>query len=270
MLPILVVGAGPAGVAAAVQLRRLGLPVRLWDRAGRAGGLVAEAWRVENHPLLPPTPGPAVAGRIAAHLERYDIPVEALELRALRRAEAGWIADSEGASLAASEVVLAWGTEEIPLMLPSGVAVASRSARTLLAAGAPSRALVVGGGEAAFDQALTLADAGVDVLIAVRDRVRARGLLAAAVTAHPHITLRAGVQVIGEGGLLSDGTVVEGPIVVAVGRRARACPGVLVGQDGLTVIGDAARGSLGQMGAAVGDGLMAAGAIARRWESCGS
>ena len=75
---LLVVGAGPAGVAAAAQAARLGLEVRIIDRAGRAGGLVANGFLVENYPgLEAPVPGAELARRLGEHLARYGLAVDA-------------------------------------------------------------------------------------------------------------------------------------------------------------------------------------------------
>jgi thioredoxin reductase len=73
---VAVVGAGPAGCAAAVQCRRFGLRVVLFDAHGEAGGLIANAFRVENHPGISPCAGTSVARSLQDHLARWEIPVE--------------------------------------------------------------------------------------------------------------------------------------------------------------------------------------------------
>ena len=50
---VAIVGAGPAGVTAAVQLRRYGISPLLFDKKGDAGGLIENAYTIENYPLLP-------------------------------------------------------------------------------------------------------------------------------------------------------------------------------------------------------------------------
>lgn len=49
MNDVLVIGAGPAGLAAALQLQRFRLTTRLFERS-RPGGLLWNANRVENYP----------------------------------------------------------------------------------------------------------------------------------------------------------------------------------------------------------------------------
>ena len=57
---VLIVGAGPAGLAAAMQLRRYGLNPLVFERA-KVGGLLWNANLVENYPGFPAgLPGPAL------------------------------------------------------------------------------------------------------------------------------------------------------------------------------------------------------------------
>ncbi|MCK4305944.1 MAG: FAD-dependent oxidoreductase, partial [Candidatus Eisenbacteria sp.] len=72
---IAIIGAGPAGCAAAVQCKRLGISPLLVDRTGNAGGSIANAHLIENYPGLDPLPGPEFAQRLAAHLARHGIPI---------------------------------------------------------------------------------------------------------------------------------------------------------------------------------------------------
>jgi len=51
-LSLAILGAGPAGVAAAIQAKRLGLDPFLIDKQGKAGGLTANAYLIENYPGL--------------------------------------------------------------------------------------------------------------------------------------------------------------------------------------------------------------------------
>ena len=57
---VVIIGAGPAGITAAIQLKRYGIPFVLMEK-NRAGGLLWNANLVENYPGFPagvsgPTP----------------------------------------------------------------------------------------------------------------------------------------------------------------------------------------------------------------------
>lgn len=280
----MVVGAGPAGCAAAVQCRRLGVEALLCDRTGEAGGLVENAWLVENLPALAePLPGPALARHLRRSLEREGIAVEPATLRALAPAEGGFLLGGPGLDVLCRAVVLAVGTDPLPLGV-SGEAEA-RGERLFYDACSLScrwpgarRVAVVGAGEAACDMALSLAAGGAEVVLATRGRgPRACRPLLARLAAEARVRRLAGaccraVEMEEDGVCLRlDGAEdlrVEA-VLVAVGRRsvarpflealgAEPGPSVATGRTGLLVAGDARLGGLGQVGIALGDGLLAA------------
>ncbi len=49
---VIIIGAGPAGLAAAIQLQRQGIPALILER-GQIGGLLNNAYWVENYPGFP-------------------------------------------------------------------------------------------------------------------------------------------------------------------------------------------------------------------------
>jgi thioredoxin reductase (NADPH) len=289
---VLVVGAGPAGVAAAAQAARLGLKARIIDRTGAAGGLVANGFLVENYPGLAATSGEALAALLADHLSRFDLAVERREARDLVNDDGVWIVTADRDEIAARAVVLAVGTRPRPLGAPGEAQAQDRvfyEVRDLLAAlPRPSHVVVVGGGEASLDYALTLAARGATVTLLARgSALRASGRLVEAVSRAQSIEIRleAGARRI----VPSDGAVAievaypdgarflaADAVLVAVGRTPALTPlfpecghgrpqgrQIEVSPD-LFVCGDARLGGLGQIGIAVGDGLEAAGIIARR------
>ncbi|MFO8073040.1 MAG: NAD(P)/FAD-dependent oxidoreductase [Polyangia bacterium] len=283
---ILIVGAGPAGCSAAVQCARLGVRPVLIDRSGAAGGLVAGAWLVENYPGPEhPLRGADFAVRLAEHLARFDVSVERSELARIEPEGDRWIARTERGELRARCALVCTGTEPLPLRVGGLEKTADRvfrGARELLEEfPRPRRAAVIGGGEAAFDGALALAEAGAEVSVLVRaDRPRAGGRLAELLSREPRARLRTRCRVrrlepVAGGAAL----YVETPageellevdaLLAALGRRAalgRLVPALrgeggplpLEPRLGLLVCGDARLGSLGQAGIAVGDGLQAA------------
>jgi thioredoxin reductase len=276
---IVIVGAGPGGCAAAVQCARLGVAPLLLDRTGEAGGLVANAWSMENYPGLEPLDGGAYVSRLRAHLERFGLHVEAGDVSAVKRSDSGILLDTDRGPIETKVAILAPGTLPRRLELP-GAEELSYEVRELLDR-KPERAVVVGGGEMAFDYSLSLARAGAGVEVLVRaSAARARGRLAEFVAREPKISLRPETELLAvarrdtglvltvTSGGLRDEIACDG-VVVAIGRRS-GLEGLTAGLDlsptgmistrvpGLFVIGDARLGSLGQAGIAVGDGLQAA------------
>lgn len=285
--PIVIIGAGPAGCAAAVQCKRLGIAPLLMDQTGRAGGLVANGFCVENYPGLQPTDGPGFARLMGAHLERFQIPVERAQVTGVEPSAGQHIVRGDFGRVTAEVVLLATGTVPLHLELP-GVAQAEGrmlfyEVRELLASreSSPDRVGIIGGGEAALDYALTLSSRGSRVTLFVRGPdLRAAGRLVELAAASPGIqiqfqttpravTLRADgieLELNQEGRLFA---FAADAALAAIGRRpvvrelvrgldVTPCKGVSTHLPGLFVAGDARSGSLGQAGMAVGDGLAAA------------
>jgi thioredoxin reductase len=193
-------------------------------------------------------------------------------------------------SLDARVVVLAPGTRPCALGIPgeaelTGSAVFHEVRDLLSVLPRPREVIVVGGGEAALDYALTLCAAGAAVRILVRGaRPCAAARLAEVVAARKTIEVRTGVLptlirrtesgIRLEVGGADPAAFAADALLVAVGRESRVDE-ILTGPprgDGelapagfpdLYVVGDARLGRLGQAGIAVGDGLAAAMRAAR-------
>ncbi len=194
---VAIVGAGPAGCAAAIQCRRLGLSVMVLDRSGEAGGLIKNAWSIENEPATGGVvSGPDYVLRLVATMDRFGIAVTQGSVESVH---SRFKLEGDFGTLAARAVILATGTA--PRMAGidgeadlAGDALFYEVAPAL--ARNPSSALVVGGGEAAFDYALSLADSGAEVTVAVRNQHhKANELLAKAVALAPLITVLLGTSV---------------------------------------------------------------------------
>jgi alkyl hydroperoxide reductase subunit F len=71
---VTVVGAGPAGIAAAIYAARKGLNVTMI--ADRIGGQVKDTVGIENLISVPKTTGPELTGNMQAHLSDYDITIK--------------------------------------------------------------------------------------------------------------------------------------------------------------------------------------------------
>ncbi|OGR07652.1 MAG: hypothetical protein A2341_21680 [Deltaproteobacteria bacterium RIFOXYB12_FULL_58_9] len=278
---VAIIGAGPAGVAAAITCKRLGVEPLLLDASGTAGGLVANAFLVENYPGTPPTPGPKLADLLQTHLARIHVDVLRARACAIVRQVAGWRIDLEGEEATHCQaVIVAVGT--VPKTLGGKPNIhAFHDVRHLLSRHpTPSRVVVVGGGEAACDYSLTLAGTGAEVHLLVRgSALRAGPWLLERVTQepsiliHPHCTAHSIEQVGDQVRVqVEDRHIFADTLLVAIGRRSAAppllhCAGVQNDEisypDGLYVVGDARAGSLGQIGIAVGDGMWAATSAAR-------
>lgn len=191
---ILVIGAGPAGLATSACLRREGLPHVVVEREAA----VASAWRrgydrlhlhtTKRHSALPFAPWPEDApeypsrDEVVAYLERYAAahgvaPRLGVTVQRLRRRGAGFEVETDRGPLAPRFVVVATGYNGAPNRPPlPGLAsfdgpVVHTSQYRNAAPYAGRRTLVVGCGNSGAEIALDLAEHGVDVTMVVRGPV---------------------------------------------------------------------------------------------------
>jgi putative flavoprotein involved in K+ transport len=182
-LPVLVVGAGPAGLAVAASLRRRGVEPLLVDR----GSAVGDTWRARYDRLHLHTPRvqsalpglriPRSAGRwvsrddMVRYLADYAVhhglqPRFGTEVRRLERDGDGWTADTGSTLIRARQVVLASDYNREPVV-PDWPGVDSFAGKLLHASEyanptpfAGKDVLVVGAGNTGAEIAADLAEGG--------------------------------------------------------------------------------------------------------------
>ena len=191
----IIVGAGPAGLACAVTMRAAGLDVIVVEKADSVGSV----WRRHydrlhlhtdrKHSGLPGMDMPQTyplyptRGQLVEYLEsyaaRFDIrPVFNATASRIRRVGTQWRVELAQGSISAPVVVIATGIADAPYRpswpgteLYQGSVVHSSEYRNP-APYAGKRVLVVGFGNSGGEIALDLANAGVDVTLAVRGPVQ--------------------------------------------------------------------------------------------------
>lgn len=173
-IPVLIAGAGPAGLAASIQARR-DLLAHLVIGREQPGGLVSAAWRIDNLPGFPGgVTGEALARRLAKQAASLDLPVtlDAVE-EITRDGELFEARLASGKSVAARAVILATGTHPRPWTVPGAddarqSGLLHRDARTLPGALEGMSVAVVGGGDAALDTALSVHERKGRAVVLVR------------------------------------------------------------------------------------------------------
>lgn len=289
---VAVIGAGPAGIATAVQLKRSGFESLLFEKRA-AGGLLRNAHWVENYPGFPNgISGPALAAHMNTHLDVLNIPILSEEVVQLDFDENKTIFKIlTGANeYVASRVVVASGTSPCRLRQAEGLAGhlerkvfyevdAIRDAEN-------KHVVIVGAGDAAFDYALNLASTASNrITIIYRGvEIKALPLLRAKVQKTSNITLldQSEIVTIGEGEedklrlevqISGRQTVIACDYVLAaVGREAEKyyyshrlmdLEEELIARDLLLPVGDVTNGLFRQASIAVGNGVEAAMRVCR-------
>lgn len=284
---VIIVGAGPAGLAAALQLRRYGRGVRLFEGA-RPGGLLWNANRVENYPGFPGgVTGPDLVRAFLAQVAACDVTVTPETVLELTWQDGLFRARTPAGIYRGRAAVVASGTRSRPLTgftIPEALRkrVAYEVAGLLDLIG--KQVVIVGAGDAAFDYALNLGRQNSVIILNRGDQVKCLPLLWERARACPAITYRPGTAVVRlavrpESGMTVECSSPRGPLALpadhligAVGRDPHPdfVSASLLGQSSelehrgiLHFVGDVKNGIFRQTAIAVGDGIRAGMRIAQ-------
>jgi alkyl hydroperoxide reductase subunit F len=207
----LVVGGGPAGVAAAIYAARKGIRTGLV--AERFGGQVLDTVAIENFVSVPHTAGPKLATALEEHVTKYD--VERILTRravALRPAEPGGpflrVELDGGRTLSARTVVLATGARWRQLGVPGEEEYRNKGVTFCPHCDGPlfrgKRVVVIGGGNSGVEAAIDLAGVVAHVtLLEFDDGLRADDVLQRKLRSLPNVDVLVSArttEVLGAGG----------------------------------------------------------------------
>ena len=167
-----VIGAGPAGMAAAVHAVRRGLKTVLFE-ANKPGGQALAANWIEDYPGFPEgLTGPDLMTRFYAQVEAHTTSIQRERVTAIESGAEGFRIRTTSSETNARTVILATGLVPKQLGVPGEHSLIDRrifayaDPRSIPHAG--KRVLIVGSGDAAFDQALNYARQAAHVSIAIR------------------------------------------------------------------------------------------------------
>ena len=286
---VLIIGAGPAGIAAGIQLKRYGLEPILLERA-EIGGLLKNANLVENYPGFPGgIPGPALVQLLKRQLMDFSLQVRREEVTKVDLEKGHYfLVKTEKNGYYSRNVVVASGTKprrfkefEIPAEIEERIFY---EVYPLL--GVSEREIViVGAGDAAFDYGLNLSRKNRITILNRGQRIKCLPLLWEKAQAEPQIeyfekTAITSIKPHPTVGMILECTTLDGPItfqadflVGAIGRepaldflseQVSALAASLEQQGLLYFIGDVKNDIYRQTSISVGDGVRAAMQIYRK------
>ncbi|MBI4337291.1 MAG: FAD-dependent oxidoreductase [Chloroflexi bacterium] len=290
---LIIVGGGAAGLTAALFAARYGLKTLLLERT-IPGGQIVNAETVENFPgLAGGVSGPDLAAQLQEQAMNSGAEVRLAEATALRVVPPLLMMDTGEGTFAAKAVVLAGGSSLRSLGIPGEAELTGKGVSHCATCDGPMFAgetvVVVGGGDSALDEALTLAQyAKKVVLIHRRDSLRGQRVLQGRVLSSPRIEVCWNTEVtavLGEEQVralslrhLPDGAATQLPVTgvfIYVGLEPNTAwlrgvlpldnaghipvdPWMQTPLPGVFAAGDIRQGSAAQLVSAAGDGATAA------------
>lgn len=279
---VIIIGGGPAGIAAAIQLKRYGLDPLIFESKA-LGGLLRNANLVENYPGFPGgISGLKLVSLLSQQVTDFGLRVTYAEVVRLDYAAGAFQVETNQGAYAARFVVVASGTRPHPYRgadIPGEVQSKVLYEIYPLIGQGGLEIVILGAGDAAFDYALNLAQRNQVAILNRGETIKCLPLLWERVQLEPKISYFdnitiSNIKVDPPAGMRLECSHPAGPrsfhadyLVVAFGREPqldflsaqllKTSQG-LEGQGLLYFIGDVKNGIFRQTAIAVGDGLLAA------------
>jgi thioredoxin reductase (NADPH) len=290
---VTIIGAGPAGIAAAIYLKRAGFHPILLD-AHKPGGLLRHAYLVENYPGFPcGISGKKLVELFVEQLHNVGLSIRKSAVKHVHFKNEVFLIDTDQGRLLSSAIIIATGTNPKKLGAKGFASIEGTrlfydpSSIPFRGKKVKKRILVIGGGDIAFDYTLTLLHGGHEVAIISRSEPTCLPLLHNRVLKNGvalHIKCISKEIVEHPKGILlkcrqndQDREFCADFILVACGRDPNTwflspllkkylntiSEAPQTALPGLYFAGDVVRGTYRQVGVAVGDGIRAAMMIER-------
>ena len=181
MYDSIIVGAGPAGMTAALYLLRSGKSVLLLE-SDSFGGQIASAPNVENYPGIPHMDGADFADKLLAQVTDFGGEIDVTRVVGIIRKDGYFDVITENGTIAAKTVIIAVGVKHRTLGVDGESNYFGRGISFCAVCDGPfykgKVAAIVGGGNSAVQEALYLSDICDKVhLIHRRDTFRAENSL---------------------------------------------------------------------------------------------
>ncbi len=180
----IIIGAGPAGCAAAIYLKRCGHSLLVLEK-GKIGGLILNANRIENYiGLRKAVSGKEFVSNIKRQILKWNVPIIHDEVLEIHASKVPTIITKGKREYCAKTIIIATGSSPKKLGIKGEADLAKKHVfyevaeiPTLRKKRAQKRVIVIGGGDAGCDYALTLQDKGYAVTLITRSKLQGIAVL---------------------------------------------------------------------------------------------
>lgn len=193
MKDLIIIGAGPAGLSAAVYAKRAGLDALLLEITPVYGGQVLSTYEVDNYLGLPGISGIELGEKFAEHAKKSGIETVDATVSSIDSADGGYLVKTDAGDFEAKTIIAATGATHAHLGVPGEEELAGMGVSYCATCdGAFFRnrdVCVIGGSDVAVEDAIYLARTCKNVyLIHRRDTLRAANSLVESLKACSNVT----------------------------------------------------------------------------------
>jgi thioredoxin reductase (NADPH) len=171
ILDLAIIGAGPAGLTAAIYAKRAGLNVTIFEGSAPGGKLV-KTYEIDNWPGDPGILGFDLAMQMYNHVNDFKVPMEFVKIEKVLDGKTKTLVAEDGQRFEAKAVLLATGTLENLMHIPGEEPMLGRGVSfCAVCDGAfykDKKVVVIGGGNSALEEAVYLTQFASEVTIVIR------------------------------------------------------------------------------------------------------
>lgn len=293
IVPVAVIGSGPAGLSAALYAARAKMYTVVFA-GSQPGGQLTTTTHVENWPGIPKNLGPSIMKGLKKQVQDFGAVYVQESIIAVDFNQWPFVLTTEnGTKINALSVIIATGASPRKLGVPGEQEYWGKGVTTCAICDAPyykdSAVVVVGGGDSAVEEAIQLSAYANDITILVRSgSMRAAPTMQERLEQYPHIKIRYHTQVtkiIGNGGHVTGVEIIDNTrqteqlatqgVFLAIGHEPNTqlfkpflsmnergyittfCPTQKTSLKGIFAAGDVTDEKYRQAGVAAGDGIKA-------------
>lgn len=178
---VVVIGAGPSALTAAIYLTRENIPTTLYER-GVIGGMAAITDQIDNYPgFADGVTGMKLASELQKQAERFGADIQYGEASSLKKTDDGVEIVIDGKPVHAEAVLLATGSNHRKLDVPGEDELYGRGVHYCATCDGAfyqdKKLIVVGGGNSAVQEAIFLTRYATHIDLLVRSVLRASDVL---------------------------------------------------------------------------------------------
>ena len=166
---VAIVGAGPAGMTAAIYATRANLRVLLLDKLA-PGGQIVNTFEIQNYPGMGSIAGADLAIKMFEHTQELDVEFDYGTVNSITtEGNLKRLGCEEGHSYEAKSVIIATGTKPRMLGVPGELKFAGKNISWCAICDGPhykdKKVIVIGGGNSAVEESIYLASLAEEVII---------------------------------------------------------------------------------------------------------